>query len=66
MLKRINAKHENVSKLEDEPNDTSKRYKIEGYKGSFGFITSMSEHFCGTCNRLRLLADGNMKVSIFI
>jgi cyclic pyranopterin phosphate synthase len=25
----------------------------------------MSDHFCGTCNRLRLLADGNMKVCLF-
>jgi cyclic pyranopterin phosphate synthase len=44
----------------------SKRYKVEGFSGSFGFISSMSEHFCGTCNRLRLLADGNLKVCFFI
>eukprot|EP00054_Salpingoeca_dolichothecata_P007056 m.41253 g.41253 ORF g.41253 m.41253 type:complete len:80 (+) comp16838_c0_seq5:93-332(+) len=25
----------------------------------------MSEHFCGTCNRLRLTADGNLKVCLF-
>jgi molybdenum cofactor biosynthesis enzyme MoaA len=25
----------------------------------------MTDHFCGTCNRLRLLADGNMKVCLF-
>jgi cyclic pyranopterin phosphate synthase len=25
----------------------------------------MSDHFCGTCNRLRILADGNMKVCLF-
>lgn len=25
----------------------------------------MSDHFCGTCNRLRVLADGNMKVCLF-
>ena len=25
----------------------------------------MSEHFCGTCNRLRICADGNMKVCLF-
>jgi molybdenum cofactor biosynthesis enzyme MoaA len=39
-----------------------KAFKINGYQGKFGFITSMSEHFCGTCNRLRLTADGNLKV----
>lgn len=25
----------------------------------------MSEHFCGTCNRLRITADGNLKVCLF-
>jgi len=25
----------------------------------------MSEHFCGTCNRLRLMADGALKVCLF-
>lgn len=33
--------------------------------GQFGFITSMSEHFCHTCNRVRLTADGNLKVCLF-
>ena len=36
---------------------------MPGYKGQVGFITSMSEHFCGDCNRVRLTADGNLKVS---
>uniref|UniRef100_A0A915E542 GTP 3',8-cyclase n=1 Tax=Ditylenchus dipsaci TaxID=166011 RepID=A0A915E542_9BILA len=43
---------------------TSKAYKIEGFKGQFGFITSMSQHFCNTCNRLRITADGNLKVCL--
>lgn len=37
-------------------------WKVPGYKGQVGFITSMSEHFCGGCNRLRVTADGNLKV----
>ncbi|VDM79924.1 unnamed protein product, partial [Strongylus vulgaris] len=39
-------------------------YKVLGSKGQFGFITSMSEHFCATCNRLRITADGNLKVCL--
>lgn len=54
-----------VEKVDDDANDTTKAYKISGFKGKFGFITSMSDHFCGTCNRLRLLADGNLKVCLF-
>lgn len=38
---------------------------MPGFKGQVGFITSMSEHFCGTCNRLRITADGNLKVCLF-
>ena len=37
---------------------------MNGFEGTFGFISSMSEHFCGSCNRLRLLADGNLKVNL--
>ncbi|KAE9554497.1 hypothetical protein FO519_002308 [Halicephalobus sp. NKZ332] len=51
-----------IQKLEDEKNDTSKGFKIPGAKGKFGFITSMSEHFCGTCNRVCL--HGNSEVSL--
>ncbi|EPB75141.1 molybdenum cofactor biosynthesis protein [Ancylostoma ceylanicum] len=39
-------------------------FKISGFVGQFGFITSMSDHFCGTCNRLRITADGNLKVCL--
>ncbi|EFP08296.1 hypothetical protein CRE_16920 [Caenorhabditis remanei] len=53
-----------VIRLSDSPNDTTKAYKIEGYEGQFGFITSMTDHFCNTCNRLRITADGNLKVCL--
>mmetsp|Transcript_66687 Transcript_66687/g.152831 ORF Transcript_66687/g.152831 Transcript_66687/m.152831 type:complete len:454 (+) Transcript_66687:158-1519(+) len=49
----------------DKPNDTSKAWVVPGAKGQVGFITSMTEHFCGTCNRLRLTADGSIKVCLF-
>lgn len=40
-------------------------WKVPGFRGQIGFITSMTEHFCSTCNRLRLTADGNLKVCLF-
>ncbi|KAJ3613836.1 hypothetical protein NHX12_020081 [Muraenolepis orangiensis] len=45
--------------------DTAKMYKVPGFAGQVGFISSMSDHFCGSCNRLRLTADGNLKVCLF-
>jgi cyclic pyranopterin phosphate synthase len=54
-----------VIKLEDKTHDTSKKYQVPGYAGTFAFITTMSEHFCGSCNRLRLTADGKIKNCLF-
>ncbi|XP_034015487.1 molybdenum cofactor biosynthesis protein 1 isoform X1 [Thalassophryne amazonica] len=45
--------------------DTAKAFKVPGFEGQVGFITSMSDHFCGSCNRLRITADGNLKVCLF-
>merc|ERR1719273_1348314 len=50
---------------QDTKNDTSKAWKVPGFQGSVGFITSMTDNFCGSCNRLRLTADGNLKVCLF-
>ena len=62
LLTRIQAKYPGVTKAPDELNDTARSYVIPGHRGSLGFISSMSDHFCGTCNRLRLTADGQIKV----
>ncbi|KAJ0394388.1 hypothetical protein ATCC90586_000352 [Pythium insidiosum] len=62
MMTRIRHKYPTIEKLADDANDTSKAFHIPGFRGQFGFITSMSQHFCGTCNRMRLTADGNLKV----
>ena len=47
------------------PNETARSYRIPNYQGTVSFISSMTNHFCGTCNRLRLTADGNLKVCLF-
>ena len=44
---------------------TAKEYHIPGHRGSIGFISSMSDHFCATCTRLRITADGQLKVCLF-
>ncbi|XP_067681894.1 molybdenum cofactor biosynthesis protein 1-like isoform X2 [Haliotis asinina] len=64
MLDIIRSRWPDFDRLSDQPNDTSKAYKVPGFAGQVGFITSMSEHFCGTCNRLRMTADGNLKVCL--
>lgn len=36
-------------------------YRIPGALGTVGFISPLSQHFCETCNRLRLTADGYLR-----
>jgi cyclic pyranopterin phosphate synthase len=55
-----------LTRIQDGPNDTTKWWTLSGDTlGRIGFITSMTEHFCGTCNRLRITADGQLKVCLF-
>ena len=65
MLAIIREKYPNVHKVQDHHNDTSKTYAVPGFAGRLGFITSMTHNFCGTCNRLRITSDGNLKVCLF-
>lgn len=64
MLKWAEEEYDMV-KLKDEPHATAKKYKAIGHQGTFAFITTMTEHFCGDCNRMRLTADGKMKNCLF-
>jgi cyclic pyranopterin phosphate synthase len=42
-------------------NGPAKYYRLPNAKGTIGFITALSEHFCFSCNRLRLTADGKLR-----
>jgi cyclic pyranopterin phosphate synthase len=54
--------------LEEEPtlvyfgsDGVSKLYRKPGSKGSVGLISPISNHFCPTCNKVRVTADGKLK-----
>jgi len=42
-------------------NGPAKYYRLHGARGTIGFISPVSEHFCFQCNRLRLTADGKLR-----
>ncbi len=42
-------------------NGPARYYRLPGARGTIGFITPMTEHFCHTCNRLRLTSDGQLR-----
>ena len=54
-----------IERIEDAKNDTAKNYQIKGYQGSFGVISSVTNPFCDSCNRIRLTADGKLKNCLF-
>ena len=40
-------------------------FEIDGFQGKIGFISAVSQHFCETCNRLRITSDGFLKTCLF-
>ncbi|WKX75558.1 GTP 3',8-cyclase MoaA [Zobellia laminariae] len=67
VLKQVYAKYDASSfiRLDDAPNDTAKNYQIKGYKGTFAVISSVTNPFCDSCNRVRLTANGQLKNCLF-
>jgi len=57
--------HYKIEKLTDGDHSTSKSFRVAGGLGTFAVISSMTQPFCGTCNRLRLTADGKLKNCLF-
>lgn len=43
----------------------AKYYTIPNAMGTFGFINAVSEHFCASCNRIRITSDGYIKTCLF-
>ncbi len=59
IIARLQAKFDLVAGI--APGGGPARYLVSGDGGfSLGFITAMSRHFCDTCNRVRLTADGRL------
>ncbi|MBM3269933.1 MAG: GTP 3',8-cyclase MoaA [Candidatus Sericytochromatia bacterium] len=47
-------------------NGPARYWRIAGSAGTLGFIHPMSRHFCDTCNRFRLTADGRAKSCLLV
>ncbi len=48
----------------DNPADEAVNFKIADARGVVGFISPVSEPYCGTCNRMRLTADGKFHLCL--
>ncbi len=54
-----------MEKLPAPPNSTSQNFRIKGFKGTTGIIPSFSRTFCGSCNRIRLSANGDFRTCLY-
>jgi cyclic pyranopterin phosphate synthase len=46
-------------------NGPAKYYRLEGAAGTVGVITPMTHTYCGSCNRVRLTADGRLRTCLY-
>lgn len=67
IIRRVESEYgsDGYQKIEDTANDTSRNYKLKDSQGTFGIISSVTNPFCDTCNRIRLTADGKIKNCLF-
>lgn len=65
ILDHISKKYSDFEKLVSPATSTSVNYKIKGHKGTFGIIPSFSRTFCGSCNRLRVTATGDVITCLY-
>lgn len=56
-----------LERVSGGPDDSgpAQMYAIKGGAGRFGLITPLSNHFCGTCNRLRITSGGVLRTCLF-
>ncbi len=65
ILQRIKTHFPSLEKIPDEPHSTSYNYAIEGHQGTVGIIAAYSRTFCGTCNRLRVTPQGDLRTCLY-
>lgn len=61
----IHAEHPLTPAAGQAPGETAERWAYADGQGSVGFISSVTQAFCGDCNRLRLSTDGQLFTCLF-
>ena len=66
LMQKISAKFEleQIKVKENKSAGPATIFRIKGGRGEIGFINPVSSHFCSTCNRLRLTADGRLRACL--
>jgi molybdenum cofactor biosynthesis protein A len=65
ILEEIKSAYPTLEKVPDGPHSTSYNYQVAGHRGTVGVIAAFSRTFCGTCNRIRVTAQGTLKTCLY-
>jgi cyclic pyranopterin phosphate synthase len=65
ILSEIEKKYIDIEKLIDGKSSTSRNFRVNNYKGSFGIIPAFTRTICGDCNRIRITSTGMFKNCLF-
>jgi cyclic pyranopterin phosphate synthase len=65
ILEHIRLAYPSISKIQDPNHATAMHYQIPGFQGNVGIIAAFSRTFCGTCNRIRVTAQGVLKTCLY-
>ena len=61
---RLEARYGPLQPVSTDAADPARLWRIPGAKGTIGFISPVSEPFCAACNRVRLTADGKLRLCL--
>jgi molybdenum cofactor biosynthesis protein A len=65
ILDYLKSSYPQLETLPGRKHDTAKTFQIPGYSGTIGIIAAYTRSFCGTCNRIRLTAQGMLKTCLY-
>ncbi|MGD0021030.1 MAG: GTP 3',8-cyclase MoaA [Smithellaceae bacterium] len=67
LIQEINSRYklEKIPGKKNRSDGPATIFRIKGGRGEIGFINPISSHFCATCNRLRLTAEGKLRSCLF-
>ena len=65
ILEHIQTKFPEIQKITDPKNSTAYHYQVPGFAGTVGIIAAFSRTFCGSCNRIRITAQGVLKTCLY-
>lgn len=65
ILEHIRLAYPSITKIQDPNYATAMHYHIPGFQGNVGIIAAFSRTFCGTCNRIRVTAQGVLKTCLY-